>query len=62
MGQFQSRTYETYIEEVKAKRKNIFITKTDIFKNIYTKKNQRIYNTNESILQPRRNKNKKQRT
>ena len=47
MGQFHSRTYNTYIEEVKAKRKNIFITKTDIFKNIYAKKNQRIYNTNE---------------
>ena len=50
MGNSQTKTYKTYVEEMKAKRgANIYITRTDRFKNIYLskkpiKKNQRIYN------------------
>ena len=60
MGQFHSRTYDTYIEEVKAKRKYKFVTKTDMFKNIYAKTNIRIYNTNDGgKLCSRTTKNKR---
>ena len=56
MGNCQPRMHKTYVEEVKAKRgANAFISRSESFKNIYSsKKNVRKYNTNESILQPRR--------